>query len=119
MQKVKDICLSAFLILLSILIINFLFHVISQDKTYYQKYTELEEEYDNLKSNYDDLTDIFHDYKLYIEFREDSVVDDLWSCEDDIATLSCYFYNDTDITFEEAENSFDHLNSVYIKHCHY
>ena len=112
MQKVKDICLCAFLIALAALIVYFLFTTVLRDRTYAQ-------EYNDIKEKYEDLEEVYHDYKYAHEYVDSLVIDDLWSCEDDISCLYCYFEGEEDSTFEEAKKSFDHFHVIYKKHCHY
>jgi len=82
-------------------------------------YDDLCLNYDDLRSNYDDLKDMYSDLKSSSEFRNTSVIDDLWTLEDDMITLYGFFDSDEDFTFEEAKHSFDRLETVYSRYCHY
>ena len=82
-------------------------------------YDELSQQYDDLQEKYNNLMEVYQNYKSVCEYLDSLVIFDLWSCEDDIITLSGYFDGNDDFTFEETKNAFEHIDSVYRKYCHY
>ena len=119
MSKVKDIFVCIFLLALASLVFYLLATSVLSNRDTAQELSDLQEKYDDLQEKYDDLKEVHSEMKMYYQFRDDSVVDDLWSCEDDIATLYCYFEGEDYVNLSEAKESFNRFHTVYKKHCHY
>lgn len=95
---------------------------------FYHEYNELLEKYPDLNLPIDILdTSSFYftdsenieDDHNRLEYEYTNMQEDLWSCEDDIACLYCFFEQEDDFTFDKAKESFTRLMSVYDKHFHY
>ena len=97
------------------IILCVLFFVFALRGNYRDEYESLESEYhdlllenDNLHENNNDLlmkySDLSHDY--------DSCLDRIYSIEDDITNLWCYFEHEEDVSFDDAYESFTRINAA-------